>query len=283
MPVAHNFTASPPNRLGFFSPQTAAVNFCEIDYAATPYVAEFINALTNFAYIYLSTATLAPGVSSWNILSWPLANISLLFVGIGSFSYHATLKHSAQMADELSMYAIITTLNYRVYTHKLFTSPLAKRTVGLTLILATAVVGCSNITSADGASTHLHLALFVILLTTFWPRALFLIHHDNSCFSREDATTSPSAKVNQSRAYQHATRHRRLSSFRLASFSFVLGFIFWLIDGLCCEQLRTMRAKVGLPFAWLLEFHGAWHILTAVGAGMFVRLVAELTRDGGDG
>ncbi|KAK4658890.1 hypothetical protein QC762_105540 [Podospora pseudocomata] len=50
-----------------------------------------------------------------------------------------------------------------------------------------------------------------------------------------------------------------------------------------CTELRSLRVKMGLPWAWVLELHGWWHVLTAVSASWFmdiVRKVQEELRDG---
>ena len=276
MPLSHNFTASPPNHPGFFSPQTSVVNYCEIDYAITPYLAEFINSLSNLAYVYFAFITLPRKYHPLNLPSWPATNISLFMVGIGSFIFHATLKHEAQIVDELAMYAITASLNYAVYTYNpgttsntlastlSFTSSLSRTLFGAALYLSSGYVLYANYVTHYSTSLDIHTALFVILLTTFWPRTLYLINQSTSNLASAHATS---------------THRRRLRTFRLAALSFITGFGIWLIDGLYCHQLRSIRAKIGLPWAWLLEGHGIWHVLTAIGAGMFVKLVEELRDD----
>lgn len=255
------------------------VNFCEIDYAVTPYIAEFVNTLTNLAYMILAFTTLPSKSSTVNLFSWPLANTALLLIGLGSFAFHATLKHYAQLADESAMYVIVTVLNYQVYTHKLLNTPASKAALGLALALTATIVIFHNITF-DGADNKLHLALFTTLVNTFWPRALYL------CYT----STAPSitAAAPATKQFMGASVHvppqlglqeARLSKYRAGTSCFVLGFILWVLDGFACEQLRALRAVLGLPLAWLFELHGWWHVLTAVGAGSFVDLVADLTSD----
>ncbi len=276
MPISHNFTASPPNQLGFFSPQTSVVNYCEIDYEITPYIAEFINSLSNLAYIYFAFKTLPRTYHLLHVTSWPATNISLVLVGILSFAFHATLKHEAQIFDELAMYAITGSLNYAVYTHdpspnsstlasKLsFTSTLSRTLLSSALFLSSGYVLYANYITHYSTNLDIHTALFVILLSTFWPRTLDLINQ---------ATSSKGS------AQAKATHQRHLQTFRIAALSFIAGFGIWLCDGIYCHQLRAIRAKIGLPWAWALEGHGIWHLLTALGAGMFVKLVAELRQN----
>lgn len=56
----------------------------------------------------------------------------------------------------------------------------------------------------------------------------------------------------------------------------------WNIDFEYCAELRMLREQVGLPWAWLLELHGWWHILTAVSANQFMEIVRELKVEVGD-
>lgn len=40
-----------------------------------------------------------------------------------------------------------------------------------------------------------------------------------------------------------------------------------------------MKRAVGMPWSFVFEFHGWWHILTAVGAHVFMIMVDKLTRE----
>jgi dihydroceramidase len=55
-----------------------------------------------------------------------------------------------------------------------------------------------------------------------------------------------------------------------------VAFVLWNIDFGWCQQLRSLRNVIGLPWAWFLELHGWWHVLTAVGAALHMELVREL-------
>lgn len=55
-------------------------------------------------------------------------------------------------------------------------------------------------------------------------------------------------------------------SYMFGATVFLTGFAIWNIDNIFCDQLRVIRAKVGYPFAVLVEGHGWWHILTGYGA-----------------
>ena len=56
----------------------------------------------------------------------------------------------------------------------------------------------------------------------------------------------------------------------------LLGYLLWNIDIKYCAELRQLKNRVGLPLAWLLEFHGWWHVLTAIGASQFMQVAREM-------
>ncbi|SLM36378.1 Ceramidase [Lasallia pustulata] len=68
---------------------------------------------------------------------------------------------------------------------------------------------------------------------------------------------------------------RRLA--RVGAVTFVSGFALWLIDNVACDTLRSIRRAIGMPWGFLFELHGWWHILTGVGAYVFIVLAEFLT------
>lgn len=60
----------------------------------------------------------------------------------------------------------------------------------------------------------------------------------------------------------------------------MFAFLVWNVDLERCAELRDLKARAGVPWAWLLELHGWWHVLTAVGAFEYVALVRELCEAG---
>lgn len=40
---------------------------------------------------------------------------------------------------------------------------------------------------------------------------------------------------------------------------FNVGYVVWLLDGWACKFLKSARAAIGLPWAFLLELHG-WYV-----------------------
>ncbi|KAJ5679410.1 hypothetical protein N7462_007654 [Penicillium macrosclerotiorum] len=51
---------------------------------------------------------------------------------------------------------------------------------------------------------------------------------------------------------------------------FLGGFFIWNLDNQFCSQIRQLRRKVGLPWGIFLEGHGWWHIMTGIGAYLYI-------------
>jgi dihydroceramidase len=58
----------------------------------------------------------------------------------------------------------------------------------------------------------------------------------------------------------------------------VFGYLLWQMDFIFCAELTVLKRKLGIPWGFLLELHGWWHVLTAIGAYTFMHLVDVLTR-----
>lgn len=88
---------------GFWTPlgAPALVDWCEPNYAVSPYVAEFWNTLSSLVMVGLGVFGL------WRVrhaaLRFRLGMLGTCVVGFGSAAFHGTLLRVAQAADELPM------------------------------------------------------------------------------------------------------------------------------------------------------------------------------------
>lgn len=57
---------------------------------------------------------------------------------------------------------------------------------------------------------------------------------------------------------------------------FVAGSVAFSIDRNYCAQLRAMREVVGIPWGFVLEMHGWWHIGSGLGVYYFIVLTEYL-------
>jgi dihydroceramidase len=139
---------------------------------------------------------------------------------------------------------------------RLYCSKLPSATAMLANAAVFAAVSGLSVYYVQSGNLLLHTSIFAGELTLIWPRTLYLIY----C-GRERSVVE---------------RSRLLRRFRIAVAYLVLGFVLWNIDINYCMELRDLRSRIGLPFAWLLELHGWWHFLTALGAFEYMKLIRLL-------
>lgn len=56
----------------------------------------------------------------------------------------------------------------------------------------------------------------------------------------------------------------------------LLGYFLWNIDYHLCSHVTAFKRAIGLPWGFLFELHGWWHLGTAVGAYTGMALVEYL-------
>jgi len=187
---------------------------------------------------------------------------SLVLVGVTSLVYHATLRQGAQFGDDISMLVLASSLLHALYTCP--RSGASPSTTVSTLIAAALVGVVASFTAYYIAHPNplYHLLAFSAMVHSIWPRTLYLIHYHRG---RRRQPRSSSEK------------RRLMGRFWRASGLLVGAFVIWNIDLEKCLELRALRGRIGLPWAWMLELHGWWHVLTAMGADQYVQLVRELS------
>lgn len=246
-------------------------SFCEEDYATTRYIAEFANAISNFAYgtsAWQSLTAIPSNPHTWSLseltaagyfalrhTGWRLGHmdqlsVSLFMVGLCSFLFHATLRQSTQFSDDVSMLFLTGALLQRIYC----AGKPPSRARGITIAIYASVGTMSAIYIRSG-NLLIHMSMFAAMLLLIGLRTMYLINK------------------------QAASGHEKTKCIR--KFSSVcaylaVAFLLWNVDFEWCHELRRLRASIGLPWAWLLELHAWWHVLTAVGAALHMDLVREL-------
>ena len=89
--------------LGYWSPRTASVNWCEPDFVYSPYIAEFFNTISSLAVVLAGAAGLALSLAQGYRRRFALSFALMLVVGVGSVAFHGTLRREGQALDELPM------------------------------------------------------------------------------------------------------------------------------------------------------------------------------------
>ncbi|GJJ71100.1 dihydroceramidase [Entomortierella parvispora] len=90
------------DKVGYWSPNTASIDWCENNYVVTPYIAEFWNSTSSMAILILASMgyfALPKGAPKRHRLT--MATFAI--IGLGSVLFHGTLRHKMQLLDELPM------------------------------------------------------------------------------------------------------------------------------------------------------------------------------------
>lgn len=186
------------------------------------------------------------GQRRMDFMAWSL-------VGVGVFSgvYHATLLQYAQCGDDLSMLVFTGAMVQAVYA-----AGAPKKTARLMTTALTASIAFVSAAYLVTLNTALHRTMFTLLLVVVGPRVHRLIW-------------------DQRRRTRDASR--RMSMRVLRAFAIALtGFALWNVEMVYCHELRGLKERLGLPWSWLFELHGWWHILTAFGAGQLLKVIRQL-------
>ncbi|RDW78842.1 ceramidase [Aspergillus mulundensis] len=236
----------------FWGPQTSYLNFCEEDYVITRYVAEFINTLSSLIYCAFGLYGISQ-LSKRNqaSLSRCIPYYGLIGVGVCSAGYHMTLKYHTQMSDELSMHLLTTPLLYRILTFQ--KNAQYTRTIGTTLSIAFAIV----------MLVHMVMDEFLLHAVSFGTAVLLITIKTIQTIPRQ--------------IHDPAIRFNIKIVSRFGLFCFIFGYTMWLVDNFLCPSLSGARDLVGMPLAFLFEFHGWWHVFTGIGGYVAVAVVDLIT------
>ncbi|KAI6085942.1 ceramidase [Hypoxylon rubiginosum] len=238
---------------GAWSPPTSRANFCEEDYALSFYLAEFINSVSNIAYVYLALRYMyGPGSRGIFAPRWDFMSISLLGLGIGSFLFHASLRYLLEFADEFSMLGLTWSMLQVSLTAR--QSPTKARLISIGLAIFFTVFAVFYVQSPLIIYQVFAFAGGILLVIL---RGSYLFHWVQPAF--------PKAK---SRDW-NARMWKGIATC-------LVGYVLWNIDLQYCAELRSIRHQLGLPWALVFELHGWWHVLTAIGASQFMDVAREV-------
>ncbi|GAW10908.1 hypothetical protein ANO14919_002440 [Xylariales sp. No.14919] len=238
---------------GAWSPPTSSANFCEEDYALTRYIAEFINTLTNLTYVFFALRYMYGPRSRGLFAPKPDSmSISLLVLGIASFLFHASLLQTLQFGDEIAMLGLVWSILQGLLTVR--RSSAYDQLINISLATIFPLFAIFYVWTGK---IIYHVIGFSFAVAIIIARCVYLFYWRKPGF--------PETKVAE-------WRMRGWIALVLMGVAYVL----WHIDLELCAELRQLRDRVGLPWAWLLELHGWWHILTAMSAARLMDIVREV-------
>ncbi|KAK6433756.1 hypothetical protein LTR95_010064 [Oleoguttula sp. CCFEE 5521] len=216
------------------------------------WIAEFVNTLTNIAYIPYAIQGLRQARALRASLSSQILYYGFAGVGVCSALFHGLLKYSAQMGDETSMQVATALVVHRAMSCGRGASHARILAAGLAslLVLETAYHAIN-----DEQTVHDLTFVMQIAVVAFKTRSLI----------KSRVTTAREKLMLQ-----------RLTVLGAACFG--IGYLLWQLDFIYCGALNATKRQWGLPWGFLLEFHGWWHVLTAIGAFVFISII-DLTQE----
>lgn len=226
------------DKVGYWSPNTASIDWCENNYTISYYIAEFWNSTSSILIAALAA------IGYMNLASYKERRMTLLMqafftIGVGSVLFHGTLRHKMQLLDELPMlYAATIGMFICIETH--FGKQGRWFPIALTAWIAITTVLFST-TSGTLQSLSFQLTYASMILSGL----IFLrIFHT----TRRAIRPTPAAVS-------------RL--IRLTASSMILALTVWLIDFNLCVYINGVSEESVL--GWNPQFHAWWHLLSAYG------------------
>ncbi|KAF9366502.1 Alkaline ceramidase 3 [Mortierella sp. NVP85] len=237
------------DKIGYWSPNTASVDWCENNYVVSYYIAEFWNTISSLFIVLLGELGLYLCPTKERRFKVAFRTISI--VGIGSTLFHGTLRHKMQLLDELPMIYAATALLFICVETK--NGPQGRWfPVGLAtwLLLTTIFV------SITGGK-----AQFYTFQASFGVLQLAIIYYTTTLHQRQKSEIQARGMQNESTWL-----------IRRAISVYAFAVTIWLIDLHLCEFVNGVSPQSVLK--WNPQFHAWWHVFSIVGVYFTTLLVA---------
>ncbi|KAI8325775.1 alkaline phytoceramidase [Martensiomyces pterosporus] len=228
---------------GYWGDVTSSMDWCEENYEWTPFIAEFFNSWSSCAMIILGEA--CARMNPTGHPGFTMLGRSITVVGIGSWLFHATLKYSMQMTDELPMLWSTAIACYMATTTQYKVNRTALK---WGLSLWTVVVSLLTAGFSGRLQFFLFQASFNILT--------FVVAY--MCWrAKRDLENAQLSHV--SRLFFDGMKW------------YVIAAVVWMLDTNLCTYINGKDATSVLPFN--LQLHAWWHILVSFGLVYLVVLL----------
>ncbi|KAJ1965025.1 alkaline ceramidase ydc1 [Dipsacomyces acuminosporus] len=243
----------------FWGERTSTIDWCEENYLVSQYVAEFWNCITNSMFVILAAMGIYSTIKYRHGKRMLMCYIAQLVVGFGSAAFHATLKYSTQLLDELPMLYTCAIALYAMIE--------VDRDVRYGWKLPAALI------AFQAAITVTY--IFWIQSPVFHQVAFALTAIGGVVFGYK-RLCEMSIRSDTRRLFNRLVILGNLGMWG--------GFFVWNLDNIFCHKLRSYRSYVDTPLDVFLQLHGWWHIFTAYGCSYLLLWVhlARITRLGHD-
>ncbi|KAJ1719499.1 hypothetical protein LPJ53_005748 [Coemansia erecta] len=230
---------------GYWGDVTSSVDWCEKNYEWTPYIAEFFNSWSSLAMVILGEA--CARMNPTGLRAYTLLGRSITVVGVGSWLFHATLKYTMQMTDELPMLWALSIFCYIAVTSR-YAHVVDRRKVAWALSLWTLMV--------------------TLLTATFSGKVQFFLFQTSfNGLSLGMAFLCWRAK----RDLEDAAMRHVACLFGRGFKLYLLAALVWLVDTNLCPYVNGDAGTSVLPFN--VQLHAWWHVLASLGLVYLVVLM----------
>jgi len=207
------------------------VDWCEVNYVWSYYIAEFFNTITSLPAAVLALNSMYLTYKYGYGKRFFVVNLMIVMVGLGSAAFHGTLLYTGQILDELPMVYASLSLLYATLEMEADKKPVYK-------------YSASGLTAFAMVFTGVYLYLpdfFIFFVVAYILCILTLVYHVFKICQKPTAL-----------------RHQKLFALG-ATASYIGGWLFfWIPEVLFCEKLQAFN------------FHAMWHATSTFGAFFFV-------------
>lgn len=214
----------------------------------SPYIAEALNTTTNSVFILIALWFIYTVISQKLERRFILTGLGFALVGVGLWLFHMTLRYQHQLLDELPMIYATCIPCWSAFSE--FQLKRKSWYIGAIIFFA------SNLLT----SIYLYLKDPTIHQTAYGLLNAIIVYK--------------SMRLSQNAITKSLDRILLYVTVAKGIFLFGFGFLLWNIDNHYCEIARSTRRSWGMPYGFVLEGHGWWHIFT--GAGIYYLLTANV-------
>lgn len=242
LPLAFPYPDAP--QAGYWEDATSTIDWCEENYVVSYYVAEAMNTISNSVFILLAIFAIVSAIRNKHEVRFAIIGLGFMLVGVGSWLFHMTLKYEFQLMDELPMIYATCVPVWSIFSE-------GKNTRTSWLIGATIFFGSYILTAV-----YLHYKDPTIHQVAYAIMNVVIVYK--------------SFLLTETRVADAIARKRLYSTMTYGAVIFLSGFFVWNLDVQLCGTWIDLRRYLGMPYGFLLELHGWWHILTGTGVYYYV-------------
>lgn len=237
----------PEQNNGFWGIPTSTIDWCEENYVISPYIAEALNTITNTGFIALAAFAIYHARKHKLELRFIFLAFGFMLVGVGLWLFHMTLRYEYQLLDELPMIYATCIPFWSVFLE-------------FKLREVSAIIGFGIFSAAN-------------LLTFIYLQVKNPTLHQAAYGLLNAAIIFQSLYLSRKHVQDPVARAQLQKTMITGVAIFLMGYFLWNLDIHLCEQARATRRSWGIPYGFVLEGHGWWHLLT--GTGIYFYLTFE--------